>query len=190
MRLALMIAALMLVGLPLRAQEEEGEVKDDPSAHDGMDHQGDAGAPMVRYEARDADIAGDWGKIRKHWELARSASGPEKAKHLRMHREMLGGFMDGLSKHAAEDAPSGGAREDEVGGMRSKHEDLRRHWKVVQGVEDTEPLETHLAMHMRMLEDLYRKGEKAGVHPERGDGEGRGEGEENDGESSRRPAGY
>ncbi len=155
MRLALAIAALALAAaMPLRAQQADSAV-------------GDAAHP--ERAAGEAGLAAEWTKLEDHWKMVESLPAGARAEHREMHRAMLAGFMDELVEHAAKEAPPVASEED-VAGMRDEHENLRGHWRMIEGIRDREQLQTHLAMHMQMLESLHSEGAKAGVHPPAGAG--------------------
>ncbi len=145
MRYALALALLaFLTAAPVRAQQEGAQEK--------------ASAPTATeqeagYEELEVKVPADWAKLQSHWEMVESASGPAKAEHLEMHRGLLADYMPELDKYAkqeeGEEMPDA-SFEQWMASVGAAQE----HWQMVQAIKDPGQLETHLDMHMGMLEKI------------------------------------
>jgi hypothetical protein len=145
MRYTLALALLaFLTAAPVRAQQEGAQEKTSAPA---------ATEQEAAYEELEVKVPADWAKLESHWEMVESASGPAKAEHLEMHRRMLADYMPELDKYAkqeeGEEMPDA-AFEKWMASVGAAQE----HWQMVQGIKDPEQLETHLDMHMDMLEKI------------------------------------
>jgi hypothetical protein len=145
MRYALALALLaFLTAAPVRAQQEGAQEK--TSAPTATEQE-------AGYEELEVKVPADWAKLQSHWEMVESASGPAKAEHLEMHRRLLADYMPELDNYATqeegEEMPDASFEQ-----WKASVGEAQKHWRMVQGIKDPEQLETHLDMHMDMLEKI------------------------------------